>query len=326
MLVTGLLLIGAVAAADGLFEALGARLAQARLGSRGLLLALLGLVAVVTAVLNLDTAVVFLTPLLLHTARRRRLDERPFLYGSVFLANAASLLLPGSNLTNLLVLRSESQGAAAFAVRMLPAWIAACAITAGFLLIAFRLAGSEPDHAEPPPLRLGAGAIATLAAAVLVVSLENAALPVFVVGLAATALRRIRPCIDVRVLAPLFVVAVGLGTVARLWHAPADLLASSGIWAAAGIGALASVLLNNLPAAVLLSAQPAAHPNALLLGLDIGPNLAFTGSLSAVLGLQAARAVDAQPSLRDYSRFGVMLAPATLAMTLTALLAVRTTV
>src|SRR5437016_2205700 len=95
VLVTGLLLIGAVAAAEGLFEALGARLARARLSARSLLLALLGLVAVVTAVLNLDTAVVFLTPVLVHAARRRRrrrrrrLDERPFLYGSVFMANAA---------------------------------------------------------------------------------------------------------------------------------------------------------------------------------------------------------------------------------------------
>jgi len=93
-LVTGLLLIGAVASADGLFEALGARLAGARLGARGLLLALLGLVAAVSAILNLDTSVVFLTPVLVHAARRRRLDERPFLYGSVFMANAASLLLP----------------------------------------------------------------------------------------------------------------------------------------------------------------------------------------------------------------------------------------
>src|SRR5919204_3672022 len=129
VLVAGLLLIGAVAAADGLFEALGARLARTRLGARGLLLALLGLVALVTAVLNLDTSVVFLTPVLVHAARRRGLDERPFLYGTVFMANAASLLLPGSNLTNLLVLRSDPQTSAAIAVQMLPAWIAACAIT-----------------------------------------------------------------------------------------------------------------------------------------------------------------------------------------------------
>src|SRR5690242_13599571 len=109
VLVFGLLLVGRAAADEGLFEALGARLARARLGSRGLLLALLALVAVVTAVLNLDTAVVFLTPVLVHAARAREVDERPFLYGSVFMANAGSLLLPGSNLTNLLVLRDDPQ-------------------------------------------------------------------------------------------------------------------------------------------------------------------------------------------------------------------------
>lgn len=319
VLVTGLLLIGGVAAADGLFEALGARLARARLGARGLLLALLGLVATVTAVLNLDTSVVFLTPVLVHAARRRRVDERPFLYGSVFMANAASLLLPGSNLTNLLVLRADPQSTLGFAARMLPAWIAACAITAAFMMLAFRLDESDRENAEPPRLRLGVGAAATLAAAVLVVSLMNAAIPVLVVGLAATALRRLRPRVDLRLLASLFVVAVGLGTGARLWHGPAHLLDSSGMWATAGLGAIASVLVNNLPAAVVLSARPAAHPNALLLGLDIGPNLAFTGSLSAVLWLQAARAVGAHASLRDYSRLGVVLVPGTLALTLAAL-------
>jgi arsenical pump membrane protein len=121
VLVAGLLLIGAVAAADGLFEAIGARLARTRLGARGLLVALLALVAAVTAVLNLDTSVVFLTPVLVHAARSRALDERPFLYGSVFMANAASLLLPGSNLTNLLVLRADPRGSGDFALAMLPA-------------------------------------------------------------------------------------------------------------------------------------------------------------------------------------------------------------
>ena len=91
-----------------------------RLGSRGLLVALLGLVAVVTAVLNLDTAVVFLTPVLVHAARRRGLDERPFLYGAVFMANAASILLPGSNLTNLLVLSRHPTAASASRCRCCP--------------------------------------------------------------------------------------------------------------------------------------------------------------------------------------------------------------
>src|SRR6266516_5760854 len=119
VLVAGLLLIGAVAAADGLFEAIGARLARAPLPPKALLVALLALVAIVTAVLNLDTSVVFLTPVLVYAARQRELDERPFLYGSVFMANAGSLLLPGSNLTNLLVLRSNPIRGAKFGVEML---------------------------------------------------------------------------------------------------------------------------------------------------------------------------------------------------------------
>src|SRR5919204_3874886 len=89
-LVTGLLLVGRIAAADRLFDAVAARLVRARLGPTGLLLAALALVAAVTAVLNLDTAVVFLTPVLVHLARQRGLDERPFLYGTVLMSNAAS--------------------------------------------------------------------------------------------------------------------------------------------------------------------------------------------------------------------------------------------
>src|SRR5881397_2644101 len=251
VLVTGLLLIGAVAAADGLFEALGARLARTRLGARGLLLALLGLVAAVTAVLNLDTSVVFLTPVLVHAARRRRLDERPFLYGSVFMANSASLLLPGSNLTNLLVLRADPTSGASFGARMLPAWLVACTLTAAFLAIAFRLEHGRPDDSEPPPLQLGLGAAATLIAGALVLVLRNAALPVLALGLAACALRRLRPRLDTRALALLFSLAVVLGTLARTWTGPAQLLDSSGRWATATLAALGSVLVNNLPAAVL---------------------------------------------------------------------------
>jgi arsenical pump membrane protein len=318
VLVAGLLLIGAVAAADGLFEALGARLAGRRLGPRGLLVALLALVAVVTAVLNLDTSVVFMTPVLVHAARRRGLDERPFLYGSVFMANAGSLLLPGSNLTNLLVLRSDPQSGAAFAVRMLPAWIAACAITAAFVTLAFPLEDGEPDQGEQPPLRLGIGGATALAAAGLVVLLPNAALPVLALGLAATAARRLSPRLDMRALTLLFALAVGLGTVGRLWRGPTHLLDSSGTWTVAAIGAVSSVLVNNLPAAVLLSAQPPMHPDALLLGLDLGPNLAVTGSLSAVLWLHAARTVGARTSIATYSRLGLILVPLTLTATLAA--------
>jgi arsenical pump membrane protein len=320
VLVAGLLLVGTVASEDGLFEAVGARLADTTLGPRGLLLVLLALVAVVTAVLNLDTSVVFLTPVLVHAARRRTLDERPFLYGSVFMANAGSLLLPGSNLTNLLVLREEPQSGAAFAVQMLPAWLAACAITAAFLVLAFRVEDSRRRPAVAPPLQLRLGAAATLAAALSVIALRNPAVPVLAIGLTATALRRARPQLDTRALALLFALTVALGTLARLWNDPARILDGSATWAAAGIGAATSVLLNNLPAAVLFSARQPAHPDALLLGLDLGPNLAVTGSLSALLWLQAARKVGARASIATYTRLGIALVPLSLAATIAALL------
>ncbi len=314
VLVAGLLLIGAAAAEDGLFEATGARLARSRLGARGLLVALLGLVAAVTAVLNLDTSVVFLTPVLLHAARGRGLDERPFLYGSVFMANAASLLLPGSNLTNLLMLRSDPQAGGSFAAHMLPVWLTACAITAGFIVLVFRPGKSGRQvRGGLPPLRLRLGAAATVAAALLVVVLPDPAIPVLAVGVAVAALQRLRPRFDARLLAFLFAVTVALGTCARLWNGPAGLLGSSDAWSAAGIGAAASLVVNNLPATVLFATRPLPHPNALLLGLDLGPNLAVTGSLSAVLWLQAARAVGARPSIATYTRLGILLVPTTLA-------------
>ena len=314
VLVAGLLLIGAVTAEDGLFEAIGARLARSQLGPRSLLVALLGLVAAVTAVLNLDTSVVFLTPVLVHAARRQGLDERPFLYGSVFMANAASLLLPGSNLTNLLVLRGGERAGGSFAAHMLPAWLVACALTAGFVVLVLHpgKAGRRARGALPP-IRLRLGAAATLAAVLLVVVAPNPAIPVLAVGLAAVAAQRLRPRLDTRLLGFLFLVTVALGTCARLWDGPAELLGSQDAWSVAGIGAAASLLVNNVPATVLFATRPLPHPYALLLGLDLGPNLAVTGSLSAVLWFQAARGVGARPSIATYTRLGVVLVPLTLA-------------
>lgn len=115
--------------------------------------------------------------------------------------------------------------------------------------------------------------------------------------------------LGVLVLAGLFAVSVGLGTLARASAFPADMLHSAGPLATAGMAAGASVLVNNLPAAVLLSARAPAHASALLLGLNVGPNLAVTGSLSALLWWRAARAAGVRPSVGAYSRQGLVLAP-----------------
>src|SRR5438105_6190246 len=93
VLVVGLLLIGFVADDDGLFAAAGHRLARTAPGGGILFLGATLMVGTVTAVLNLDTSVAFLTPILVYAARSRGEGEAPLLYGCLLLANAGSLFL-----------------------------------------------------------------------------------------------------------------------------------------------------------------------------------------------------------------------------------------
>lgn len=290
-------------------------------GGASLLTACLALVAVTTALLNLDTAAVFVTPVLLHAARRRGLGEAPFLYGSVMMLNASSLLLPGSNLTNLLVLEREEVPGATFAARMFPTAITAAVVTgAGILLLHRRAlrARAAPARQSLPAWRRGPALPAAALAAVLMLTIETAAPFVAALGLAVAAAEvRARRAswgtalgsLDPGVLGGLLLLAVALGTLARGWSGPAQLVDDAGRLETAGIATAAAVLVNNLPAAVLLTAGTLPHPRALLLGLAVGPNLAVTGSLSACLWWKAARGVGARPTIRGYSGHGILLAP-----------------
>jgi arsenical pump membrane protein len=130
---------------------------------------------------------------------------------------------------------------------------------------------------------------------------------------------RIAAAVDVRVLAGLFALAVLLGGVGRWWHGPASLLDSLDAWETAGAGALAALVVNNLPASVLLTPKPPVHGLALLAGLNLGPNLAITGSLSAFLWLRVARSLGARPSALRYTRLGLVLVPVSIAASLAAL-------
>ena len=85
---------------EGLFEAAGAAMARTRMGSYRLLCQVFVIAATITAVLSLDATIVLLTPVVLTTVRWLRAPVRPHAYASAHLANAASLLLPVSNLTN----------------------------------------------------------------------------------------------------------------------------------------------------------------------------------------------------------------------------------
>ena len=284
-----------------------ARLAR---GGRSLLVAGAVLVAVVTAVLNLDTAVAFLTPVLVLAARRRRVDEAPFLYLAVFLANGASLLLPGSNLTNLIVLAACTSRARAPSPPHAPGLAGRLGPRDRRRGPAFPGAASDrrrpgtggaPGPGRAPAWRRAAGggghggpagaagpwwcSEAGLVTARRPVGAGSARAEVAPDG------ERARP-----------------GRALRAGRRPGDpraALVGPGqppgprlVVGTAAVGAVASVVVNNLPAASLLAARPPPDPYALLVGLNLGPNLAVTGALSAVLWLQVAPGPGARPSVR----------------------------
>jgi arsenical pump membrane protein len=327
VLVAGLLLVGLVADADHLFAAGGHALA--RLSPNGVLLYVgtAVLVVTVTTLLNLDTSVTFLTPVLVYAARSRGEGEAPLLYACLLLSNAGSLFLPGSNLTNLIVLgHLHLSGGAYLAHMALPA-LAAAVVTAlvvgGLHHRALRTTvapATEPEH----PV-LGVGLLAVVVVTVLVVALRAPALPVAAAGVAAVLLRS-RPSrrgavssraaleiLGAPILVALFGLAVALGTLGRSWSGPATLLSHLNVWGTAAIAALTSVLVNNLPTASLLAALQPPHPFALLIGLNVGPNLFVTGSLAWILWLRAARTAGARPDVRRASLLGLASAPLAIA-------------
>jgi arsenical pump membrane protein len=245
------------------------------------------------------------------------------------MSNAASLLLPGSNLTNLLVLSGEHISGSVFLSRMALPWLAAVVVTAVVVALAFRngTARTASVQAGDAHLRGWLGPLGVAAAAGLTLALGDPALPVLGLGLALVAVRlaqgqlrlaQVTRRVDLASLAGVFLVAVSLGALARVWTYPASLMRSAGAIASAALGAVVAVFVNNLPAAVLLGSRAPAHPRALLIGLDVGPNLAVTGSLSALIWWQAARAVGARPSALRYTAVGVVLVPLTMAAALAA--------
>jgi arsenical pump membrane protein len=115
------------------------------------------------------------------------------------------------------------------------------------------------------------------------------------------------------VLVGLFGLATALGGLGRSWSGPVTLLSGVDTWGTAVVAALASVLVNNLPAASLLAAHHPPHPFALLVGLNVGPNLFVTGSLAWVLWLRAARTAGTQPDIRRAVTLGLVSVPLALA-------------
>jgi arsenical pump membrane protein len=330
VLVAGLLLIGLAANDDRLFSAIGHRLAAVAPDGRALFAGLAVLVVLVTAVLNLDTSVAFITPVIVYTARRRRDDGVVLLGACVLLSNAGSLLLPGSNLTNLIVFGHSHPSGSSFAATMALPWVVAATLTAAVIAVGGRRqisrAGLTDGDAEP--FVFGVGVISIAIAVLLVILLSSPALAVLAVGLAATGfklaarrfgLSEVRKVLGLPVLVGLFGLAVGLGTVGRQWSLPSTVLEHLDPLATAAVAGTSSVVLNNLPAASLLAARVPPHPYSLLIGLNIGPNLFATGSLAWVLWIRAARVAGVQAPVKRTTLTGLVAAPIAIAGAIVAL-------
>ncbi|MFL5932986.1 MAG: SLC13 family permease [Gaiellaceae bacterium] len=314
----------------GLFAYFGAAMAA---GARGRPRRLLGLVFVAaagtTAVLSLDATIVLLTPVVFSTAARLRFSPRPHVYACTHLANSASLLLPVSNLTNLLAFNASGLSFARFAALMLLPWLTAIAIEWVVLARAFRGELRMPRHprtAEPPtdPPVFALAVLGLTLVGFMVVEPVWAA----VAGALVLAVRgRPSPRELAGAAEPGFLVFVlGLGVVvaAASDHGLRDAVDSliphgAGLPALIAIAVLAAVvanLVNNLPATlIMLPAVAAGGPGpvlAMLVGVNVGPNLSYVGSLATLLWRRVMHAHDEPTDIRAFTVLGLSTVPAIL--------------
>jgi arsenical pump membrane protein len=331
VVLASLLVLGEGCEKAGVFDALAARLAHGARGSAPRLLTLVvGAAAAVTAVLGLDATVVLLTPAAFAAAAKARMRGRPHVYACAHLANSASLLLPISNLTNLLAFRASELSFARFAALMALPWAVAIAIEWGALRWMFRrdleAPGRVPREAIPPlaPAPLAVLAL-TLAGFVAAGPLGlDAAWPAALGALVMSAVRWSDARAMVRAVdLPLLGFVLGLGLIVRsladngLGDVVADVLPGAhGLLPLLGATFLAALLanvLNNVPALlVLLPAAAVAGPEtvlAVLIGVNAGPNLTYTGSLATLLWRRVLRHHGEEPSHAEFHLLGLLTVP-----------------
>ena len=330
---------------EGLFEAFGALMAR---GSRGdpkaLLRQVFALAAVTTAVLSLDATVVLLTPVVLVTARTLGVPARPHAYATAHLSNTASLLLPVSNLTNLLAFSTAGLSFTRFTLLMAAPWLVA--ITCEYLIFRRFFAADltlAADAGPFPPPRLPKFVLVVLAmtlAGFAVTSLLGLA-PVWA-ALAGALVLGVRSLVHRHstlgglaraVHVPFLVFVLALGVVVQAVMANGldswmGRLVPDGTSLAAllGIAAVAAVLanlVNNLPAVLVLI--PLAAPSgpaavlAVLIGVNIGPNLTYVGSLANLLWRRVLGTQGFATNAAEFSVLGLLTVPVALVLSVVAL-------
>ena len=350
------MLLAEIARATGLFDWLAARLRLMRAGSPARLFRLVYLVGIlVTVFLSNDATAVVLTPAVAAIVRSARIRQPlPYVLICAFIANAASFVLPISNPANLVIYAEPMPPLARWLPHFALPSILAIGATYWMLKYTQRAALCEPlETTVPVPTLTASGKTAAwgigVTAAVLMVASAlgwQLGLPTCVAGVATlgvvSGMKRCSPWLFVKhvswgvipLVAGLFVLVEGLdqsGVIRSL----SDLVRAETLRAGSLTAGLCGVLvafvsnlMNNLPAGLIAGTAvhaanvPDTVAGAVLIGVDLGPNLSVTGSLATILWLTALRREGVEVRARDFLRLGVLVMPPALILALAALLIV----
>jgi arsenical pump membrane protein len=352
LFLTGMMLLAELAREEGVFDWVADIALHHAQGSAGRLFVwVYGVGVVVTALLSNDATAVVLTPAVLAVVRKAKVAPRPYLLACALIANAASFLLPIANPANLVVYGGELPRLAVWMrIFLLPSVAAIVATFVCLRLLARReVAGPAAEVGEGYRLKaagwmalagIGLAAAGLLVASAMDVPLGAPTLGAGVVALVLVAIRdRNAPKNAVRnvawsvlpLVAGLFMIVEALNRAGmlRLTRAGLGWLAT----APDGVGkfcggfgiALLSNAMNNLPAglaagtALRQMGQHGLLAHAVMIGVDLGPNLSVTGSLATILWLIALRREGAEITGWAFLKVGMVVMPVALALSLVAL-------
>ena len=338
-----ILVFGHLCAEAGVFDYLGAQAAVTSHGRPRRLLALIVvLAAVVTAVLTLDATVVLLTPVVMTTVRQMRIRARPHAYACTHLANSGSLLLPVSNLTNLLAFAASGLAFGHFAALMAVPWLVACGLEwAGLRLFFGSDLPAEPacNDVVPPAAPRYALSVLVLTIAGFVITSSVGVNPAWAAlgGCLLLLVPRIRHRdVSARTLVGeaspgfcLFVLALAVVVEGVTEHGLGHLLhtlvpSGTGLLALLGtafVAALVANVVNNLPATLALVPIVAGQPAlvlAMLIGVNVGPNATYGGSLATLLWRRLLP-TGSKPQAREFHLLGILTVPVIMLVTTVAL-------
>jgi arsenical pump membrane protein len=349
LFLTGMMLLAELARREGVFDWIAAEAIHLARGSPTRLFAIVYTVGtLVTVFLSNDATAVVLTPAVLAAVRKARATPLPYLLICAFIANAASFVLPISNPANLVVYGSKMPPLGAWLKSFALPSAVATAVT--FFVLRFAVAkhlraGMERKVEQPKLSRAGRFAAGGILAAGVVLMIASsfgidlgsptflaALLVAVVVGSPFGVLKHISWSV-LFLVAGLFVMvaavdqAGALGLSRHLLQKAVEASPSAGSLASACGVALLANIVNNLPVGLIAgSAIQGAHipeliRNAVLIGVDLGPNLSITGSLATILWLVALRREGEDVSFFEFLRYGALvMAPALVLTVLTLVL------